>query len=146
MRHGGQLLDQYAGVRSPRPSAGRLDRAAVNRVAAYVEAELDTQLTLDRLAAAVNLSPYHFARGFKASTGMMPHQFVTARRLDRARSLLLGTSLNVTAIAHSLGLSNVRHFRQLFRAYFGVLPGDLRDRRQQESTLSAVGSDAIVAE
>ncbi|WP_163508177.1 helix-turn-helix transcriptional regulator [Fodinicola acaciae] len=128
-RLAGHLLERYAGIRQDRQRVGRLDAKTVDRVAEYVDARLGGQLTLDALAAVAALSPYHFARGFKATTGMAPHQFVTARRVDRARALLLGSSMSVAEIAHEVGLSNVRHFRQLFRRQLGVLPGELRKIR-----------------
>jgi AraC family transcriptional regulator len=42
-------------------------------------------LTLEQLAAVAGLSPYHFARQFKAATGLPPHQYVVARRVERAQ-------------------------------------------------------------
>jgi AraC family transcriptional regulator len=79
------------------------------------------------LAAVVALSPYHFARAFKASTGMPPHRFVTQRRMDRAMGLLTTTRASVTEIAYAVGFGNVSHFRRLFRRHTGFLPGAVRD-------------------
>jgi AraC family transcriptional regulator len=73
------------------------------------------------------LSPFHFARAFKASTGLAPHQFVTARRMERAKTLLLESRASVVEVAHAVGLSNVSHFRRMFRAHLGMLPGELRN-------------------
>jgi AraC family transcriptional regulator len=119
------LLETYAGQRFPR-HVGRLDRAVVDRVAEFVDAELASELTLDRLAAVALLSPFHFARAFKASTGLAPHQFVTARRMSRATTLLLGSELSVVDVAHAVGMSNLSHFRRVFRAHTGMLPGAIR--------------------
>jgi AraC family transcriptional regulator len=98
-------------------------------VTQYVESELDGELTLGRLAAVATLSPFHFARAFKATTGLAPHQFVMARRVDRATALLRGSTASVVDIAHAVGLSNVSHFRRVFRAHTGVLPGEVRKIR-----------------
>jgi AraC family transcriptional regulator len=122
------LLEHYCGVRAARRH-GLLDRATVDRVAQFVDAELAGSLTLDRLARVATLSPFHFARAFKATTGLAPHQFVTARRIDRARAMLLATPASVVDVAHAVGLSNVSHFRRLFRAHTGVLPGAVRTAR-----------------
>ena len=54
----------------------------------YIEEHLDAGPTLAQMAAAVGLNPYHFARQFKAATGLPPHQYVIARRVDRAQQLL----------------------------------------------------------
>jgi AraC family transcriptional regulator len=105
---------------------GGLDRASVDRVAEYVDANLGGTLTLDRLAAVATLSPYHFARAFKRTTGLAPHQFVTGRRVDRATRLLLGSDRSVVDIAAAVGMPNVSHFRRVFLRHTGVLPGQLR--------------------
>lgn len=124
-RLAGHLLEQYGD--SPAEQApGRLDRATVDRVTEFVDAGLPGTLTLDRLAAVATLSPFHFARAFKATTGLAPHQFVTARRMHRATTLLLESPASVVEVAHAVGMSNVSHFRRVFRGHTGVLPGELR--------------------
>jgi AraC family transcriptional regulator len=120
------LLGNYCGPPAVDRHPGLLDRATVDRVTEVVDAELAGPLTLDRLARAATLSPYHFARAFKATTGMAPHQFVTARRIDRAKALLLNTRASVVDVANAVGMSNVSHFRRVFRRHLGVLPGALR--------------------
>jgi AraC family transcriptional regulator len=119
------LREEYGGGPSPTP-AGRLDRATVDRIAEYVDAELASELTLDRLAGVAMLSPFHFARSFKATTGLAPHQFVIARRIDRAKALLLKGRHAVPDVAYAVGLSNIGHFRRMFRRHLGVNPGELR--------------------
>lgn len=83
------LLDRYAGLPEPdrRVRAGRLDPVAVDRVADHVDTRIGEVLTLGDLAAPVRFSPFHFHRCFRATTGLAPHAFVTARRMDRARLL-----------------------------------------------------------
>lgn len=144
------VRERYGGFERVTGSpAGRLDRGRVDRIAEFVDAELAGELTLDRLAAVAGLSPFHFARAFKAATGLAPHQFVTARRMGRATTLLVGSAASVTEVAYAVGLSNVSHFRRLFRRHTGVLPGELRGdgekpRRPQESTLPpAPGRDSL---
>jgi AraC family transcriptional regulator len=126
-RLAGHMLAQYCHVRpAAERAAGRLDRARVDRVAEFVDAGLAGPLTLERLAAVASLSPFHFARAFRATTGLAPHQFVMARRVHRATTLLLRSSDGVPDIARAVGLSNVSYFRRVFRRHMGVLPGDLR--------------------
>jgi AraC family transcriptional regulator len=108
------------------PAAGVLDRRAVDRVTEYVDADLTATITLDAMARVAALSPFHFARAFKATTGLAPHRFVTVRRLETAKAALLTTDASVVRVAHAVGFSNVSHFRRLFRREFGVGPGELR--------------------
>jgi AraC family transcriptional regulator len=113
-----------------RPLAARpvgvLDRRTVDRVTEYVDADLSATITLDRMADVALLSPFHFARAFKATTGLPPHRFVTARRLEAAKAALLTSDVSVVRVAHAVGFSNVSHFRRVFRRELGVTPGDLR--------------------
>jgi AraC family transcriptional regulator len=122
------LRERYSSAKLSVPRQGKLDHATVDRVAQFVDAELANELSLDRLAAVATLSPFHFARAFKATTGLAPHQFVTARRVDRAKSLLLATKASVLDVAHAVGMSNVSHFRRVFRSHLGVSPGAIRAR------------------
>jgi AraC family transcriptional regulator len=105
---------------------GVLDRRTVDRVTEFVDADLSATITLDRMAGVAALSPFHFARTFKATTGLAPHRFVTARRLEAAKAALLTSDASVVRVAHAVGFSNVSHFRRVFRREFGVAPGELR--------------------
>lgn len=120
------LLERYAGIRPARPDPGRLSAAVTDSVAALIDARLGTKLTLDELAAVARLSPYHFARAFKRTTGLAPHAFVTSRRMDRARNLLRTSAQPVDTIAGMVGIANLSHFRRLFRRHHGVPPSALR--------------------
>jgi AraC family transcriptional regulator len=108
------------------PPAGGLDRRTVDRVTEFVDADLAATITLDRMADVAALSPFHFARAFKATTGLAPHRFVTARRLEAAKAALLTSNASVVRVAHQVGFSNVSHFRRVFRRELGVTPGQLR--------------------
>jgi AraC family transcriptional regulator len=123
------LLRRYGtGPRSGtgRGPAGELHPGAVDVVTEYTRAHLARVITLDELAGAVSLSPYHFARSFRATTGMTPHAFVTEHRLMVARDLLLRGGTSVTEVAFAVGFSNVSHFRRLFRRRYGLTPAGLR--------------------
>ena len=121
------LLRRYGRGPEPRGGpAGELRPGDVDIVAEYTRTHLADVITLDGLAGAVSLSPYHFARSFRATTGMTPHAFVTEHRLMVARDRLLRGDTSVTGIAVSVGFSNISHFRRLFRRRYGLTPAGLR--------------------
>jgi AraC family transcriptional regulator len=124
------LLRQYALERTPPREAprGTLAATELQRLTEYVEAMLAQQLSLAELAALVHLSPHHFARVFKRSTGQSPHQYVLARRVERARQLLLNGTLPVAEIATLVGFADQSHLSAHLRRQLGVTPRQLRER------------------
>lgn len=123
------LIEHYCGIRLRRgPARGLLDPVQLTRVGELVEQRLSDSLTVDDLAAAASLSPFHFARAFKASTGLAPYEFVTSRRMERAKSMLLSSRLSVPEVAYAVGFANLSHFRRTFRRHSGFMPSDLRAR------------------
>jgi AraC family transcriptional regulator len=105
---------------------GRLSEASLRSVTDYVGDNLSGDLSLAEMAAATNLSPYHFARTFKRTTGLPPHRYVLRRRIERARELLEGTDLPIGEVAKRVGFASPSHFSQQFRRIVGVAPSDLR--------------------
>ena len=122
----GIILREKFGARPAEPHHGALDVRRLHRVLDFVEAHLTMELTLSWLAETACLSTYHFARAFKAATGLAPHQYVTARRLELARLRIQTTSESIEAIAQDVGYSNISHFRRQFRARIGSLPFEVR--------------------
>lgn len=108
-------------------SPGGLSGAARRRVLEFVDAHLDgVVLSLPRLAAEAHLSEFHFARMFRASMGCSVHDWVAARRLDRARALLTGTALGLADIAAACGYASASHLAQRFKAATGTTAGQYR--------------------
>jgi AraC family transcriptional regulator len=106
---------------------GTLPRAKLRAVVEYVEEHLDACPTLEQLASVTHLSPYHFARQFKAATGLPPHQYVIARRVERAKELLQGGGdLSLAEVALCVGFSDQSQFSRHFKQVVGVTPGRFR--------------------
>ena len=100
----------------------RLARWQVERIFAHVDSHLDVRLRADELAGIANLSSSHFFRCFKRSVGVTPSQYVTQRRIDLARQLMLATQLPLTQIALSCGFCDQAHFTRIFRRWVGETP------------------------
>jgi AraC family transcriptional regulator len=113
--------------RTARGRDGALPRGRLRAVVEYVEGYLDAGPTLEQMAAVAQLSPYHFARQFKAATGLPPHQYVIARRVERAKQLLQGgDDLSLAQVAARAGFADQSHFSHHFKRLVGVTPGRFR--------------------
>jgi AraC family transcriptional regulator len=122
------LLRHLSAPRRPeRRRDGTLPRARLCAIVEYIEEHLDAGLPLEQLAAASHLSVYHFARQFKAATGLPPHQYVILRRVERAKQLLQArTDLSLAEVAAHAGFSDQSQFSQHFKRIVGVTPGQFR--------------------
>jgi AraC family transcriptional regulator len=113
-----------------RPEQGRdgaLPRGRLRAVVEYVEEHLDIGLSLEQMATVARLSAYHFARQFKAATGLPPHQFVITRRVERAKEVLqAGTELSLAEVAADVGFSDQSQLCHHFKSLVGVTPGRFR--------------------
>jgi AraC family transcriptional regulator len=92
-------------------------------VTEHIQDNLHAELRLGELSGLVHMSAYHFARLFKRSTSLPPHQFVVRRRIDRASALLMSRELSIAAIARATGFRTVSHFTTVFRRITGTTPG-----------------------
>ena len=112
-----------------RPTREGLDQRRLFRVLDYVEANLEGDLTLDRMASIACLSRSHFARAFKQAVGQSPHRYVSAKRLDRAKTLLIQRDRPLVEIALALGFSCQANFTRAFKQATGQAPGQFRHNR-----------------
>lgn len=103
-----------------------LSPAKLSRVLAYIEAHLDSELSLTTLAAVAGLSPFHFSRTFKLATGESPYHYVSLRRLARAQQLLSDSQLPLVQIALECGFASQSHFTSVFSKALGTSPGRYR--------------------
>ena len=115
----------------PRQLAGQSDgvlpRRKLHTVIEYIMENLEGNPTLEQMAAVVHLSPYHFARQFKAATGSPPHQYVIARRVERAQHLLRADGeIGLVDVALRVGFSDQSKFSFHFKRIVGVTPGQFR--------------------
>lgn len=103
----------------------RLDRARN-----YMESSLADSLSLDAVAREACLARFHFHRHFRDAFGETPQQYKTRRRLERAASLLHGTSRPVLEICLDCGFDSLGSFTTLFARRYGAPPGRYRQIRK----------------
>ncbi len=117
-----RMVCRVFGGRYPRLTHLHLSTAQMRGVTEYMDAHLADRLRIADLAAVCGVSAFHFIRAFKATAGLTPHQYLTARRIERAQALLRGGCTTVKAAAASVGYGSPPHFRTAFRRYLGSDP------------------------
>jgi AraC family transcriptional regulator len=122
------LIRHITGRRQlPASADGVLSRRKHHTVIEYIMENLEGSLTLEQIAAVAHLSPYHFARQFKATTGLPPHQYVIARRVERAQHLLRAyDEIGLAEVALRVGFADQSKFSFHFKRITGVTPGQFR--------------------
>ncbi len=105
-----------------------LSQAKIGMLLKYVDANLEGDLAIDRLAELVGASADQLSRAFRKSVGETPHNYVLQRRLDAARLLIGDRSSTLAEIAYATGFSSQSHMTTAFKKVLGVTPGEIRER------------------
>jgi AraC family transcriptional regulator len=123
------ILRKYGGIATGLQHAtGGLSRDKLMRAIEYIQDQLESGLTVSGIAQAVHMSPYHFARLFKQSTGNSPYRYVIHARAKRAKELLKSGKFSIVEIAHRLGFADQSHLNRQLKDVFGATPKMLQAR------------------
>ncbi len=101
----------------------------LRQITGWMAEHVAEDLNLDRLAAQVGLSKFHFHRLFKRAMGVSPAHYHINLRMNVARRLLRETKKSVVDVALDVGYTNPSHFAKLFRRETGLSPSDYRRQR-----------------
>jgi AraC family transcriptional regulator len=113
----------YGGMQiEPRTPKGGLASWQVRRAKEMLVSDLTGATPLGDIATACGLSPGHFARAFRRSTGLAPHAWLLNARVDRAMALLLQPELALSDIALACGFADHSHFSRVFARHTGQSP------------------------
>jgi AraC-like DNA-binding protein len=123
------IVSSYGGVAIPAPRfRGGLSPWQMRRATELMEAHLDGNIALKKVAAACELSVSHFARAFKTTFRRPPYKWLLERRVDRARELMMNSRLPLTDIAARCGFPDQSALNHSFQRVHGVSPGIWRRR------------------
>ena len=101
---------------------------ALQRARELIDTHYTQPLDLDQLAQAVNLSCFHLLRAFRGVFHMTPHEYLTRKRIERAKALLADSDLTVTEICFEVGFESLGSFSTLFHRIAGWSPSIYRAR------------------
>jgi AraC-like DNA-binding protein len=125
------LYQTYSATPASGPRArGGLAPWQESRAKEAMEADLDKEITIARLAHDCRLSASQFARAFRQSTGCTPHRWRLQRRIERAQDLLLTSDKTLVEIASCCGFFDPSHLTRAFSQTVGTSPGLWRRARR----------------
>lgn len=108
-----------------------LSKHELRRTTEYIEAHLEEALSLTDIAAVARMSPDHFARLFRHATGRTPHQYILMCRIERAKRLLVESTLSIIDISRQVGFTDQSYFTAVFRKHVSTTPKAYRAELQR---------------
>lgn len=101
---------------------GGLSRRAFLRARRHMESHIGEPMRLGDIARAAHLSRSHFARAFRASTGLSVMGYLRRLRIEKAKALLITSETSIADVSAMLGFAHHSHFTRLFRRQTGMTP------------------------
>jgi len=114
------------------------DRGELHQFVDYIDAHLRLAPTLSAMALMAGLSPSHFAKKFRLSSGLSLQRFVNRRRIAAAIPLLQANSDTLAGIALDLGFASQSHFTRLFSDTTGMTPAKFRKQYRRTRARSVL--------
>jgi AraC-like DNA-binding protein len=111
---------------------------AVRNAKSFIHSILAEPMSLEAVASAVNVSPFHFCKLFKRATGLTFTDFVNRARVEKAKRMLMKPAARITEVAYDVGFQSLSHFNRSFRRIADESPTEFRSRMKN-------GSPALLA-
>jgi AraC-like DNA-binding protein len=121
-----RLWDLLWQLSEPETDNGRVVHPALERAIGIIERELGTPLSASEIAERCHLSHSQLLRLFRSSFNMSVVRYIRMCRIERAKDLLLHTTLPVKEVAHNVGISDAQFFNKTIRVELGESPTQLR--------------------
>jgi AraC-like DNA-binding protein len=115
------------------------DPDAVRKARQYILNHLTSPMTLDEVAHHAGVSPFHFCKIFKRTTGLTFTEFVNRARVEHAKRLLLKPQTRITEVAYDVGFQSLSQFNRSFRRVTAQSPTEFRGGVQPERKVMAIG-------
>jgi two-component system, response regulator YesN len=98
----------------------------IRKAIAYIDQHLKEELTLKDIAAHVHLNPSYFSVLFKEQANLNFSEYITRRRIQRAKELVISTNLPINEIAEEVGYKTSKYFIKIFKEIEGITPSIYR--------------------
>ncbi len=110
----------------------RRAKGLIGKIETYIEEHCGEELSRDKIAASVYLSPDYASKLFKAETGIALKDYITDTRIRLAKQLLADDSLSVSRVAQQVGLDNFSYFSTVFKKATGMTPREYKQKYSPE--------------
>ena len=125
------VIETYGHVAGPgKIVPGQLSPWQLRRAIDFIAANLDGDPTIAQLACECGLSSGYFARAFRRTTGVTPHQWLIRKRIERAQELLLRGRIELAEVAIVCGFVDQSHLSRVFAKFAGMSPGRWRQQNR----------------
>jgi AraC-like DNA-binding protein len=105
-----------------------MNYANIKKALQFIDKNIHKPLSLEKVARESGMSKYHFARTFKAVTGITFKTYHNKKRIDVAKDLLKDNEMRITDVCYSLGFNDASYFNRVFRKYGGTSPSSYKKR------------------
>ncbi|MGJ5199582.1 MULTISPECIES: AraC family transcriptional regulator [unclassified Bradyrhizobium] len=119
------LLQQYTRNSLPHSASG-LRPAQLRRVMDLIASRIASGVSLHEMAREAGMSPFHFSRQFRSSTGLSPARYALVKRIEWAKEQLLDRRADILEVALDCGFKDPSHFSRSFKSVVGQSPRDYR--------------------
>ncbi|GAE33705.1 response regulator transcription factor [Halalkalibacter akibai] len=109
----------------------RAEDSPIEKAIAYVSENLKQKLSMKTVAETVHLNPSYFSVLFKEKTNLTFSDYVTRKRIQAAKNLLIQTKIPVSDIAEEVGYQTSKYFIKMFKDYEGITPSQYRKEHEE---------------
>ena len=117
-------------------SLSKQDMVYIRQAKTILDENFDKHITIPQLARQAGINEAKLKEGFKELYGNSIHTYLQQLRLEKAKQLLLTTTMPITDITYHIGYSHATHFTSLFKKEFGLTPGEWRKENKREWVVS----------
>jgi AraC-like DNA-binding protein len=131
----GRAIEVLSSDRAHVLRARARDRSRAIGATYWIDAHLNEEVSLERLAREAGLSPFYFLRLFVGVLGLTPHQYLLRARLREAARLLADGATPVTEVAGDVGFGDLSNFVRTFGKAARMSPGHFRKLARAKSKI-----------
>lgn len=106
----------------------------ISHARSFIDSHYSSDISLDDVSRAVNISPYYFSKLFKEESGVTFIEYLTGLRIRQAKKLLSDPSIAVKDIGNAVGYQDPNYFSRIFRRATGLSPSEYRQQNGSSST------------